>query len=144
MVITTKGDILQAWFRRDGCLVHDKASDNPYGIDFAIGIDYTEQQKAAFYEICSLKKYLKATDYKAIKYAEGAISEAEFAPIKEARANARERINELTFPEPTLTRAEIDEAERLAMEKIKEARNANNQLAVCSNGSEPGSPCLTE
>ena len=144
MVIDSKGNIKQAWIRGNGCLIHDKAESNPYKIDFAIGINYTEQQKAAFIEICSLKKYLKQTDYKAIKYAEGAISEAEFAPIKEARANARERINELTFPEPTLTRAEIDEAERLAMEKIKEARNANNQLAVCSNGSEPGSPCLTE
>lgn len=126
MVIDSKGNIKQAWIRGNGCLIHDKAESNPYKIDFAIGINYTEQQKAAFIEICSLKKYLKQTDYKAIKYAEGAISEAEFAPIKEARANARERINELTFPEPTLTRAEMDEAERLAMEKIKEARNADH------------------
>lgn len=144
MVIDSKGNIKQAWIRGNGCLIHDKAESNPYKIDFAIGINYTEQQKAAFIEICSLKKYLKQTDYKAIKYAEGVISETEYAPIKQARANARERISELTFPEPTLTRAEIDEAERLAMENIKEARNANNQLAVCSNGSEPGSPCLTE
>lgn len=144
MLIDTNGNIRRAWVRGNGPIVKDKASDNPYNIDFAIAISYTDEQKKAFRDIWDLKQYLKATDYKAIKYAEGAISEAEFAPIKEARANARERINELTFPEPTLTRAEIDEAERLAMEKIKEARNANNQLAVCSNGSEPGSPCLTE
>lgn len=144
MLIDTNGNIMRAWVRGNGSLVKDKASDNPYNIDFAIAISYTDEQKKAFRDIWDLKQYLKATDYKAIKYAEGAISEAEFAPIREARANAREKINELTFPEPTLTRAEIDEAERLAMEKIKEARNANNQLAVCSNGSEPGSPCLTE
>lgn len=142
MIIDKEGNILKAWIRGNGPIIKD--SDNPYDMNFNIALKYNAEQKQAFYDIYVLKKYLQSTDYKAIKYAEGAISEAEFAPIREARANAREKINELTFPEPTLTRAEIDEAERLAMEKIKEARNANNRLAVCSNGSEPGSPCLTE
>lgn len=144
MLIDAKGNLKQAWMRGNGCLIHDSAKDNPFGIEFAIGVYYTEEQKAAFFKIYEFKKYLKDTDYKAIKYAEGAISEEEYTPIKKARANARAMINELTFPEPTLTRVEIDEAERLAMEKVKEARNANNQLAVCTNGSEPGGTCLTE
>ena len=127
MLIDTNGNIMKVWVRGNGPVVEDKAESNPYNIDFAIAIRYSDEQKQAFSDIWMYKQYLKSTDYKAIKYAEGAISEAEFAPIKEDRANARERINELTFPEPTLTRAEIDEAERLVMEKIKEeARNADN------------------
>ncbi len=124
MIIDVDGNITQAWIRGDGPVVMD--NDSPYGIEFAIGIRYTNEQKAAFSEICDCKQYLKSTDYKAIKYAEGAISEEEYRPIKERRAQARARINALAFPEPTLTRAEMDEAERKAMEKIKEAQDADN------------------
>lgn len=42
-----------------------------------------------------LKSQLTATDYKAIKYAEGLISEADYAPIKAERQALRDRINEL-------------------------------------------------
>ncbi len=45
--------------------------------------------------INELKTYLKATDYKAIKYAEGELSEEEFEPIKEQRKAWRAEINEL-------------------------------------------------
>lgn len=38
---------------------------------------------------------LRSTDYKAIKYAEGELSESEYAPIREARRVCRLRINEL-------------------------------------------------
>lgn len=38
---------------------------------------------------------LQSTDYKAIKFAEGLISAEEYAPIKEARQELRNRINEL-------------------------------------------------
>lgn len=38
---------------------------------------------------------LKDTDYKAIKYAEGLISVEEYEPIKVARQQLRDRINEL-------------------------------------------------
>ena len=46
-------------------------------------------------EIQQLKKQLSDTDYKAIKYAEGQISEEEYASIRAERQGYRDRINEL-------------------------------------------------
>ena len=46
-------------------------------------------------EIQQLKKSLSDTDYKAIKYAEGQISESEYASVKAERQSYRDRINEL-------------------------------------------------
>lgn len=42
-----------------------------------------------------LQMYLINTDYKAIKFFEGVMSEEEFAPVRTARQAARDRINEL-------------------------------------------------
>ena len=50
--------------------------------------------------ISTLKEQLSATDYKAIKYAEGWISEDDYAPVKALRQALRERINML---EQTIT-----------------------------------------
>ena len=50
---------------------------------------YPYQQK-----INELKKKLRDTDYKAIKYAEGLISEEEYAPIKAEREAYRVQIRE--------------------------------------------------
>ena len=47
------------------------------------------------FQIDLLKKKLADTDYKAIKYAEGLISEEEYAPIKAERQALRDQINEL-------------------------------------------------
>lgn len=46
-------------------------------------------------EIVNLKKYLSDTDYKAIKYAEGEITETDYQEVKSQRHDARARINEL-------------------------------------------------
>ena len=46
-------------------------------------------------EIQQLKKQLSDTDYKAIKYAEGQISEGEYASVRAERQGYRDRINEL-------------------------------------------------
>ena len=46
-------------------------------------------------EITQLKKQLSDTDYKAIKYAEGQITEEEYSPIRLQRQSYRDRINEL-------------------------------------------------
>ena len=46
-------------------------------------------------EIQQLKKALSDTDYKAIKYAEGQISEEEYASVRAERQGYRNRINEL-------------------------------------------------
>lgn len=46
-------------------------------------------------QISSLKAQLNATDYQAIKYAEGWISEEDYASIKASRQALRDQINEL-------------------------------------------------
>ena len=46
-------------------------------------------------EIEILKRKLSDTDYKAIKYAEGQLTEEEYGPIKQERQSWRNRINEL-------------------------------------------------
>lgn len=45
--------------------------------------------------VATLKQLLSNTDYKAIKYAEGLISEAEYKSIKEQRQAWRDEINQL-------------------------------------------------
>ena len=47
------------------------------------------------YKIRELKRKLKATDYQAIKFAEGELSSTEFAPIRNQRRAWRDEINVL-------------------------------------------------
>ena len=54
------------------------------------GIELTVEQ-----QIAELKAQLASTDYKAIKYAEGWITEEEYAPIRAERQALRDKINEL-------------------------------------------------
>lgn len=59
---------------------------------------YTEAEltvQANKKRIAELKALLQATDYQAIKYAEGFISEADYLPIKQTRQEYRNQINEL-------------------------------------------------
>ena len=46
-------------------------------------------------KIQELKDNLQKSDYQAIKYAEGWLSEEEYAPVKAQRQQWRDRINEL-------------------------------------------------
>lgn len=46
-------------------------------------------------EIERLKSELASTDYKCLKYVDGALSESEYAETKAYRAELRQRINEL-------------------------------------------------
>jgi hypothetical protein len=128
MIIDVNGKELPIWYRKDGALIFDE--DNEYNIKFAIAVEYSDEQKSLFAEKKALKKYLKDTDYRALKYADGCYTEEEYKPYRESRANARARINEIeeVFKEPTLSREEIDRAERLAIEKLKESegKNADN------------------
>ena len=55
----------------------------------------SEKKIAANKEIAALKSKLSETDYRAIKYAEGLISEEEYANVKVQRQAWRDRINEL-------------------------------------------------
>lgn len=62
--------------------------------DIYVYIPYTTKELASN-RIYELKTLLNQTDYKAIKYAEGLISEDEYAPIKAQRQAWRDEINEL-------------------------------------------------
>ena len=55
--------------------------------------EVAEQLRLA--EIDGLKALLMESDYKALKFAEGWLTEEEYAPIKAERQRWRERINEL-------------------------------------------------
>lgn len=46
-------------------------------------------------QIMALKESLSASDYKAIKFAEGLISAEDYEPIKAERQALRDKINEL-------------------------------------------------
>lgn len=46
-------------------------------------------------EIVALKSLLRDTDYQALKFAEGALTESEYAETRAKRAAWRARINEL-------------------------------------------------
>lgn len=54
-----------------------------------------EQKKALKRRIIETKLKLRQTDYKAIKYAEGELSETEYAPVREQRRAWRAEINAL-------------------------------------------------
>lgn len=56
---------------------------------------YLTREEELQIKIMELKTQLKATDYKAIKFAEGELTEEEYAPIKEQRKEWRAEINEL-------------------------------------------------
>lgn len=62
--------------------------------DIMVYVPYTDKELAQI-EINSLKQKLADTDYQAIKYAEGVMSESEYAPIKQQREDWRYRINYL-------------------------------------------------
>lgn len=62
--------------------------------DIQVYIPYTEAELAEI-EMFDLKQKLYGTDYQAIKYAEGFLTEEEYAEMKAQRQAWRERINEL-------------------------------------------------
>ena len=66
--------------------------------EIMIYIPYTEaelKRMEAEREISELKAKLRDSDYKAIKFAEGELSEEEYAPTKAERRAWREKINQL-------------------------------------------------
>lgn len=46
-------------------------------------------------EIYAIKQELSETDYKCLKYVDGALSEEEYATVREYRQSLRDKINEL-------------------------------------------------
>lgn len=73
---------------------HIEYTGNPTdGMHYVITSDQSPQFKEQ--RIYKLKHLLAESDYKAIKYAEGEITEEEYAPIKEQRRQWRAEINQL-------------------------------------------------
>lgn len=68
-----------------------KCSDEEY----AAYIEQMKARKEAVKRIDELKILLSESDYKALKYAEGIISESEYAVIKTQRQEWRNEINQL-------------------------------------------------
>ena len=74
------------------------AEEQDYDEDILIYIPYTEKElevKNAEKRIDELKGLLSSTDYKAIKFAEGELSEEEYAETRSLRRSYRAEINQL-------------------------------------------------
>lgn len=116
MIITRNGEIIEYFLRENGIVVRDKG--------FSICLEYDEVQKKQHKRIAELKKNLSESDYKALKFADGVLSEEEYAPTRAERQKWRDEINKIeeTFSEPTITREEMDAAEEMALKKLEEKR----------------------
>lgn len=53
------------------------------------------KEEVIVYNIETCKAQLASTDYQCLKYAEGELTEDEYAPIRELRKQLRKQINEL-------------------------------------------------
>lgn len=62
-------------------------------------------------EIAGLKQILAATDYKALKHADGVLSDEEYAVTKVQRQELRDKINELETELEAVTSVEGADAE---------------------------------
>ena len=80
-------DVSLGWSEANEELAKREAYNGEYTIeDVTIELTIEEQ-------IAELKAQLAETDYKAIKYAEGWITEEEYAPIRAERQEIRDQIN---------------------------------------------------
>ena len=109
MIITRTGEIIDYFLAENGIVIQDG--------EFSICLEYTEEQRSQYARIMELKSLLCKSDYKAIKFSDGALTEEEYAPIREQRKKWRNEINEIekVFSAPTITREEMDEAEMKAV-----------------------------
>ena len=88
------------WCNENGCYIEEIEAKKDGTRQFRIKQipQKTEDEKLIEQyqsEIGELKKYLSDTDYKAIKFAEGEITESDYQEVKSQRHGARVRINEL-------------------------------------------------
>lgn len=88
------------WCNKNGCYIEEiePLEDGTRQFQIKQIPQKTEDEKVIEQyqsEILELKKYLSDTDYKAIKFAEGEITESDYQEVKSQRHDARVRINEL-------------------------------------------------
>ena len=75
----------------------DLVAERPEKYELSTRDDFKRQHEKNVikFQIKSLKSQLAATDYQVMKYAEGWISEEDYAPIKAQRQSLRDQINAL-------------------------------------------------
>lgn len=114
MIIDQYGKEQAALFRENGPMYK-------FG-NYMIGMYYTEKQMEQFKRLRELKKYLADSDYVALKHADGALSDEEYAEMRTLRAMWRAEINQIEeeFTEPTMTEEEAMEAIRIYEESLEE------------------------
>lgn len=78
------------WCNENNATIEDKGEY--YEV---VEIPAPTQEELNAREIERLKAELSATDYKCLKYVDGAISESEYAEVRAYRAELRRKINEL-------------------------------------------------
>ena len=113
MLIDRYGNILPGYVMVNGIIIDDG--------DFEIALDYEDTNSVECKKkVKELKRLLEKTDYKAIKFSDGALSEEEYAPIRKQRQEWRDEINKLEpqIIAPTITREELDKAEEIARKKL--------------------------
>ena len=113
MIITREGKVIQMFTSEMGIIIHHEA----YNTKFAICLEFDDIQAAQSYRMRTIKHLLSTSDYKAIKYAEGELSEEEYAPIREERQALRDEYNRIEeeYVKPSITPEEMDLAERTAL-----------------------------
>lgn len=128
LTIDNKGNLVKGtWWRSMGPAFEDR--DSPYRPDFLIVIPYTDKQRKQWEEILELKNKLAATDHWDNKFIEGEYTQEEWEEKKAQRMAWRNEIREIEkeFVEPAITLEEMREAERKAMEHIKNTEEVNGQ-----------------
>lgn len=83
------------WCNKNNAYI-EKIADNRYEIKEVPAPSEAEINAG---KIVELKEELASTDYKAIKFAEGWLTEEEYAPIKAERQAIRDKINQLLTQE---------------------------------------------
>ena len=68
-----------------------------------------ERKRAIESEIAGLKQILAGTDYKTLKFAEGQISEKDYAATKQQRQELRDKINQVEAELETIGESEGSE-----------------------------------
>lgn len=114
MIIDRYGNLIDSFNQDYGTIVHDG--------NFAVCLMYENEGDVELKrQVFALKGQLRATDYKAIKFAEGQLTEEEYASVREERQKIRDQINELEpmIHTPTITREELDAAEAISTNVIK-------------------------
>lgn len=78
------------WCNNNGAMIEDKGEY--YEV---VPIPAPSQEEINAMEVERLKSELASTDYKCLKYVDGALTESEYAEVKVYRAELRRKINEL-------------------------------------------------